>query len=162
MLDQPQQVTEPQMEQWVADFNSWDVCDQVCNNLFYLTPFVEQKIQQWVQREEEFVRRAGFTLIACLAWHSADMTDEQFIAYFPLLKMHSTDSRNFVRKAVNWALRNIGKRNLSLNQSAVALAQELQQMQDKTARWIASDALRELQSEKVQQCLRKNLPAKNT
>jgi len=154
MLDLPEQVSEQQMEDWIVDFNSWDVCDQVCNNLFYLTPFVEGKIQEWVQREEEFVRRAGYTLIACLAWHDKQMPDAHFIAYFPLLKAHAADSRNYVRKAVNWALRNIGKRNLALNQAAIAFAQELQGMEDKTARWIASNALRELQSDKVQQRVR--------
>ena len=155
MIDIPAEATEAQLEHWVADFNSWDICDQVCDNLFQHTPFAWQKITEWHTREEEFVKRAAFTLIACKAWHDKTAADEQFIALFPVIKADADDPRNFVKKAVNWALRNIGKRNLALNQAAIAFSEELLLMDDKTARWIARDALKEMQSEKKQARLSK-------
>jgi 3-methyladenine DNA glycosylase AlkD len=155
MIDLPQQVTEKQMETWVKDFDSWDVCDQCCLNLFRKTPFAYDKVAEWSQREEEFVKRAAFALIATLAVHDKKAADESFIACLPIIKREATDERNFVKKAVNWALRQIGKRNLSLNQSAIQAAQEIRQLDSKSARWIAADALRELTSDKVQQKLRK-------
>jgi 3-methyladenine DNA glycosylase AlkD len=127
----------------------------VCDNLFEHTPFAWRKITEWHTREEEFVRRAAYALIACKAWHDKTAPDEKFIALFPVIKANATDPRNFVRKAVNWALRNIGKRDLALNQAAIAFSEELLLLDDKTARWIASDALRELKSEKMQARLRK-------
>ena len=156
MIDRPEDVTEAQMEAWVADFNSWDVCDQVCGNLFEKTPFVWQKITAWAARDEEYVRRAAFALIAGLAWHDKRVTDEQFIATFPLMKAAATDDRNFVKKAVNWALRNIGKRNAALNAAAIDAARDIQRIDSRAARWIAADALRELQSDAVQQRLQKS------
>lgn len=150
MIDIPGQVTETQLEQWVADFDAWDICDQVCMNLFEKVPAAIAHIPQWVNREEEFVRRTPFSLIACLAWHDKQASDASFIAYFPLLSQAATDERNFVKKAVNWALRNIGKRNPHLNQAAIQFAQKLQKMDSKSARWIAADALRELTSDAVQ------------
>ena len=153
-IDEPGKVTEDQIEKWVKDFNSWDICDQVCDNLFMHTRFAYPKIYEWAEREEEFVKRASFTLIACLSWHDKNATDQDFIRMFPLIKKASTDERNFVRKAVNWALRNIGKRNLNLNKEAVKLARELEKMDSKSARWIAKDAIRELTSEKMQERLK--------
>ncbi len=153
MIDRPQDVTEAQMEAWVADFNSWDVCDQVCGNLFEKTPFVWQKITAWAARDEEYVRRAAFAMIAGLAWHDKRVTDDQFIATFPLMKAAATDDRNFVKKAVNWALRNIGKRNAALNAAAIEAARDIGRIDSRAARWIAADALRELQSDAVQQRL---------
>jgi 3-methyladenine DNA glycosylase AlkD len=114
MVDDPAKVTESQMEEWVHEFNSWDVCDQCCSNLFDKTPFALQKIYEWTDNEHEFVRRAGFVLIACLAVHDKKREDTSFKELLPLIIEHSTDPRNFVRKAVNWALRQIGKRNLAL------------------------------------------------
>jgi len=154
MIDVPQQVTETQMEAWVKDFDSWDVCDQCCLNLFRKTPFAYQKVDKWSRREEEFVKRAGFALMATLAVHDKQAGDEAFIGFLPSIKREATDERNFVKKAVNWALRQIGKRNLSLNQIAIQTAQEIQQLDSKSARWIAADALRELTGDKVQQKLR--------
>jgi 3-methyladenine DNA glycosylase AlkD len=148
-------VTQKQGEKWVKDFNSWDVCDQVCMNLFEKTPWAWQKIIEWAGREEEFVKRAAFALMACLAWHDKNAPDENFIKLFPLLRQGATDERNFVRKAVNWALRNIGKRNIRLNRAAIQLAEEIGRIDSKTARWIASDAIRELKSVPVQQRLKK-------
>lgn len=150
MIDLPEAVTEDQMEAWVADFNSWDVCDQVCLNLFEKTPYAQQKISEWSRRDEEFVKRAGYALIAGLAWHDKKATDDQFIGYFPVIKSGATDERNFVKKAISWALRNIGKRNLHLNKAAIMVANEIQRIDSKAARWIASDTLRELESEKIQ------------
>jgi len=155
MIDRPAEVTEQQMEEWVRDINSWDVCDQVCMNLFEKVPFARKKISEWSRREEEFVKRTAYSLIACLAWHDKKAPDEDFIQLLPIIKEGATDERNFVKKAVNWALRNIGKRNANLNRAAIVATKEIQQMDSRAARWVASDALRELESEAVQKRLRK-------
>ena len=106
MVDEPKAVTEEQLEAWVKDFDSWDVCDQVCMNLFEKTPLAWKKIAEWSGRDEEFVRRAAFALLACLAWHDKKAPDQKFAGLLPLVAQASTDQRNFVRKAVNWAVRN--------------------------------------------------------
>ena len=155
MIDDPKRVTEGQLEKWVSDFDSWDVCDQVCMNLFEKSPLACRKIVEWSRREEEFVKRAAFGLIACLAWHDKEAGDEKFIRLFPLIIQGATDERNFVKKAVNWALRNIGKRNLNLNKAAVNTAKEIQRLDSKAARWIAADTIRELDSEAVQRRLKR-------
>ena len=155
MIDDPKQVTEAQMEGWVKGINSWDVCDQVCMNLFEKTPLAWKKVVDWSGRNEEFVKRSAFSLIACLAWHDKKSEDEKFIKLFPLIVQGATDERNFVKKAVNWALRNIGKRNLNLNKAAVNTAKQIQRLDSKAARWIASDTLRELESGAVQERLKK-------
>ena len=154
MIAEPEKLTEQQMEHWVVDINSWDICDQVCMNLFEKTPLAEKKIYEWSLREEEFVKRASYALIACLAWHDKEASDEAFTQYFPVIMVGATDERNFVKKAVNWALRNIGKRNQALNKEAIEVAKEIQGIDSKSARWIASNAIRELESEKVQDRLR--------
>jgi 3-methyladenine DNA glycosylase AlkD len=148
-IDDPAQVTDEQMEQWVADFDSWDLCDQVCG-MFERTPHARRKVLEWSERDEEFVKRAAFAIVAGLAVHDKKAPDSDFEEFFPLIVAQSTDGRNFVKKAVNWALRNIGKRNLALNQRAIELAAQLKESDDRTARWIGSDAYRELTSEKVQ------------
>lgn len=155
MIDEPEKLTEKQMEDWVKDINSWDVCDQVCANLFEKTSLAWKKILDWSEREEEFVKRTAFALIACLAWHDKEAEDEKFIKLFPVIRRGATDERNFVKKAVNWALRNIGKRNPNLNKAAIKTAKEIQRIDSKASRWIASDAIRELESESVQRRLRK-------
>lgn len=155
MIAEPEKLTEQQMENWVVDINSWDICDQVCMNLFEKTPLAEKKIYEWSLREEEFVKRASYALIACLAWHDKEASDEAFTQYFPVIVVGATDERNFVKKAVNWALRNIGKRNQALNKEAIEVAKEIQGIDSKSARWIASNAIRELENEKVQERLRK-------
>jgi 3-methyladenine DNA glycosylase AlkD len=155
MIDEVKKVGERQMEDWVEGFDSWDVCDQVCMNLFEKTPLAWKKILDWSEREEEFVKRAAFALIACLAWHNKKAEDEKFTSLFPVIKRAAIDERNFVKKAVNWALRNVGKRNPNLNKAAIELAREIQQMNSKAAQWIASGAIRELESEAVQRRLRK-------
>ena len=149
MIAVPAQLTEEQMEAWVKDFDSWDVCDQVCMNLFERSPLARRKIVEWSLRDEEFIRRAAFALLACVAWHDKRATDEELIAFLPVVERCSTDERNFVKKAVNWALRTIGKRNRALNQAAIEPAWRIQRLDSKAARWIASDALRELESAKV-------------
>jgi 3-methyladenine DNA glycosylase AlkD len=153
MVDEPKAVTEEQLEAWVKDFDSWDVCDQVCMNLFDRVPLAWQKVGDWSQREEEFVKRAAYTLIACLAWHDKEAGDEKFVALLPVIVKGATDERNFVKKAVNWALRHIGKRNPNLNKLAIKTAEEIQKIDSRAARWIAADALRELTSEAVQKRL---------
>ena len=153
-VDEPARVTDAQLERWVADFDSWDVCDQVCD-LFGKTPFAYQKAFEWSQRQEEFVKRAGFVLMAELAAHDKNASDEKLAQFLPVIARESTDERNFVKKAVNWALRNIGKRNPHLNELAIETAGQIRQtFGSKSARWIAADALRELKGEKVQARLR--------
>jgi 3-methyladenine DNA glycosylase AlkD len=145
LLADPKQVTPELMEDWIKDFDAWDVCDQVCGNLFDKTPYAYQKAIQWCQREPEYVRRAGFTMIAVLAVHDKKAPDETFLPFFPLIKQYSGDERNFVKKAVNWALRQIGKRNSHLRGLAIEWAGEIRQTNTKAGRWIANDAIRELQ-----------------
>jgi 3-methyladenine DNA glycosylase AlkD len=132
------------------DFDPWDVCDQVCN-LFEQTPYVYSKVVEWVGRKEEFVRRAAFALMAGLAVHDKKACDEKFEQFFPLIEQAATDDRDFVRKAVNWALRSIGKRSKALNEKAIKVAREIQKIDSRTAKWIASDALRELSNRKIQE-----------
>jgi 3-methyladenine DNA glycosylase AlkD len=146
----PEKLTEAEMERWVSGFDSWDVCDQVCMNLFQEVPFARRKIREWARREEEFVRRAAFALIACLAWHDDEAPDTVFTGFFPLIKRYAGDERNFVKKAVNWALRNIGKRNTRLNKAAIRTAKDLSHAESRSARWIGADALRELTGPAVQ------------
>lgn len=149
MIDDPKQVTEIQMEQWAGAFNSWDICDQCCSNLFDKTEFAIAKTVAWAGRQEEFVKRAGFTMMACLAVHSKKTDDGQFIEFLPLIVRESKDKRNFVRKAVNWALRQIGKRNVQLHNEALVIAEKLMLSEDATARWIGKDAWKELTNEKI-------------
>ena len=151
----PVQVTEKQMDSWVKDFDSWDVCDQACTSLFDLTPYANKKVFEWAKDEKEFVKRAAFSTIAGLAVHDKKSDDEKFEKFFPMIKRESDDNRKYVKKAVNWALRNIGKRNLNLNKKAIKIAEEIQKIDSKSAKWIASDTIRELNSEKVKQKLKK-------
>lgn len=153
MLDEPARVTEAQMEKWAGDFESWDVCDQVCMNLFDRTTFARRKIIEWAGRKEEFVRRAAFSLIASLACHDKKSPDSAFLEFLPVIKAASTDERNYVRKAVNWALRGVGKRNRALKAAALKTAREISKMDSKAARWIAADAIRELESAAVRKRL---------
>jgi 3-methyladenine DNA glycosylase AlkD len=154
MIDDPNQVTVKQMEVWVKDFDSWDVCDQCCSNLFDKSRFAVRKAIEWSSRKEEFVKRAGFVLMAALAVHDKDASDATFHRFLAIVDRECTDERNFVKKAVNWVLRQIGKRNLALNKSAIDTARKIRERESKTARWIASDALRELTSRNVQRKIR--------
>jgi 3-methyladenine DNA glycosylase AlkD len=155
MVADPAKLTEGQMEEWVKDIDSWDVCDQVCMNLFEKSQLAWKKIIDWSEREEEFVKRTAFSLIACLAWHDKKASDEKFVELLPVIMREAADERNFVKKAVNWALRNMGKRNVHLNEAAISTAKEIQRLDSKAARWIAADAIRELESDAVQSRLRK-------
>ena len=155
MVGDPAKLTEEQMEEWVKGINSWDVCDQVSMNLLERNQLAWKKIIDWSDREEEFVKRTAFSLMACLAWHDKKASDEEFIELLPIIVREATDERNFVKKAVNWALRNIGKRNLNLNRAAINAAKEIQQLDSKAARWIAADAIRELESYAIQSRLKK-------
>ncbi|HEY4667606.1 MAG TPA: DNA alkylation repair protein, partial [Anaerolineales bacterium] len=148
-VDDPAAVTSAQMDRWVKDFDSWDVCDQACLSLFDKSPLAWQKIPRWAGREQEFVKRAAFALIAGLAWHDKQAADQRFTDLFPILMKGADDDRNYVKKAVSWAIRNIGKRNPKLNRAAVKLAKDIQRMDSKASRWVAADAMRELQSDVV-------------
>jgi 3-methyladenine DNA glycosylase AlkD len=148
-IDDPCLVSETQMEAWVAQFDSWDVCDQVCSSLFDRTAFAWVKAVEWAGRDEEFVKRAGFVLMAALSVHDKDAVDERYLAFLPLIAREAGDERNFVKKAANWALRQIGKRNGALNEAAVEAARQIDLQGSRSARWIAKDALRELTSDKV-------------
>lgn len=155
MIDDPQLVTEDQMERWGGEFDYWEICDQVCMNLFQKTPMAWQKATEWSTRQDESHKRAAFVLMSRLAVTEKKAPDEKFEAFLPLIKNEATDERNMVKKAVNWALRQIGKRNLKLNAKAIQVAEEIHQMDSKSAKWIASNALRELKSGAVQNRLRK-------
>ncbi len=155
-IDRPEWVTAEQMDAWTKDFDNWGVCDSTCGRLFSRTgQLAHKKVWQYVKAKQEYIRRTAFTLIAALAVHDKKSSDELFIKYLPLIKKYVTDERNYVRKAVNWALRQIGKRNLALNKAAIACAKEIKKIDSKSARWIAGDALRELQGEAVQKRLSK-------
>jgi 3-methyladenine DNA glycosylase AlkD len=154
MVDDPARVTERQMEAWARGFDAWDIVDGTCASLFDRTPFAYDKAFAWSEREEEFVKRAGFVLMATLAVHDKDAHDEALSAFLPVIEREAGDRRNFVRKAVNWALRQIGKRNLSLNEAAIRTGERILADGPRAARWVASDALRELRSEAVQARLR--------
>jgi 3-methyladenine DNA glycosylase AlkD len=149
LIDDPQQVTSAQMDRWMRDFDSWDVCDQVCGNLFDRTRSGRRKAAAWARRGPEYERRAGFSLMAAIAWHDGEAGDDVFISYLSTIENYAFDERNFVKKAVNWALRNIGKRSRRLNKSAVACARRIAKQDSRAARWIAADALRELTNPKV-------------
>lgn len=140
----PQQFTAAQMDAWVKGMQSWDVCDQACNNAFVHSPLAWRKVPQWARRRDEFARRAAFALLASLAVHDRHAGDDQFRAALPLIEAAADDERNFVKKAVNWALRQIGKRNPALRIDALAVAARLRGAPCPAARWIGTDAMREL------------------
>ena len=154
LIDNPKEVTKEQMDRWVKDFDCWDVCDQTCMNFFRYTQFAYQKAVEWSGRDEEFVKRAGFVMMATLAVSDKKAVDLEFERFFPIMKREATDNRNFVKKAINWALRQIGKRNMELNRKAIEVAKDIEKIDSKAAKWIASDAIRELKSEKVQKMLK--------
>ena len=157
LIDDPAQVTEEQMEAWVLDFDNWATCDVCCSNLFDRTPFAHRKAAEWSRRGEEYVKRAGFALMAALAVHDKKASEAQFGRFLKIIERESADDRNFVKKAVNWALRQIGKRNLALSRKAVQTAERIRSAGTRSGRWIAADALRELRSEAVQKRLRRTV-----
>lgn len=156
LIDEPAMVSEAQMETWVADLDSWDVCDGVCGNLFDRTPFALDKAVEWSSREPEFEKRAAFALMASAAVHRKDLPDAAFASLLPVIRAQAIDERNYVKKAVSWALRQIGKRSSGLNSQAVRTAERIERIDSRAARWVARDALRELRSDAVQARLRKS------
>ena len=149
MVADPKQTTSELVDRWTEEFDAWDICDLCCQNLFRLTSFAYDKVYEYALREEEFVRRTAFALMATLAVGDKAAEDERFLPFFGLIERTSGDSRNFVRKAVNWALRQIGKRNQRLHREALEVSRRLVSMSDKTAVWIGKNALRELSDPKV-------------
>lgn len=150
LISEPRKVTGAQMELWVRDFDNWDSCDGTCCHLFVFADAAWEKAFAWTKRKDEFQKRGGFALAAYLAYRDNTTADSKYLKFLKVIEREAGDERNFVRKAVNWALRNIGKRNLELNRAAIATAKRLRGTELRAARWIAADALRELQGEAVQ------------
>lgn len=155
LIDDPKMVAPEQMEDWAADFDNWATVDGTCGYLFCRTPYAYEKAFEWPSRDEEFIKRAAFSLMAYLAVHDKRADDDKLAAFLPVIEEHSDDERNFVKKSVNWALRQIGKRSLFLNKLAIETAERIRLQNTSPARWIASDALRELRSEKVSERLQR-------
>jgi 3-methyladenine DNA glycosylase AlkD len=155
LIDDPAAVTERQMEHWVRDFDNWAICDTCCGNLFDKTPYAVEKATSWSLRKEEFIKRAAFSMMAALAVHDKAMHDHVFKNFLRIVEREAHDERNFVRKAVNWGLRQIGKRNEALNRAAVASARRIGRQQSRSAKWIAADALKELTSPAVQRRIKR-------
>ena len=149
LVGEPDKVGDAEMEAWVREIDSWDVCDALMGNLYTRCPLAWEKARAWTGRKQEFVKRAGFVLAARLAVHDKAAEDGRFLSYLPVIEREAGDGRNMVMKAVNWALRQIGKRNSRLHAAAIACAEDIRRQDTKSARWIASDALRELNSDKV-------------
>lgn len=150
LVEEPQKVDSCQLNEWVNAFYSWDLVDQACINLLRFIPEAVDDIFIWCNSDEEFVKRTAFSLIAVLAVHNRD---SDFDKYFEIIKEGSTDNRNFVKKSVNWALRQIGKSNADNNKKALKLAYEILEIDNKASKWVALSAIRELESEKVQKKL---------
>ncbi len=146
MVEDPGAVDEEQLEAWVSDFDSWDLCDLCCGGLFDRLPVAYEKALEWSGREEEFVKRAGFALMAALAVHDKEAPDSRFYRFLSAIEKGSVDERNFVKKAVNWALRQVGKRSATLNGRALEVASRISKRESRAARWVAADAMRELES----------------
>ncbi len=149
LIDDPKLVTRGQMDAWAVDFDNWATCDSTCGNLFSYTPFAYEKAFEWAEREDEFVKRAGIVLVAWLAVHDKKSSDDVIGEFLPLLESKADDDRNFIKKAVNWSLRAIGKRSIYLHEKALRTAFRIREQGTRSARWIAADALRELTNEKT-------------
>jgi 3-methyladenine DNA glycosylase AlkD len=150
LISEPGRVTGAQMELWVRDFDNWDTCDGTCCHLFVFADAAWEKAFAWTKRKDEFQKRGGFALAAYLAYRDKSAADAKYVRFLKVIEREADDDRNFVRKAVNWALRNIGKRNVRLNRAAIAMAKRLGGKESRSARWIAADALRELEGDAVQ------------
>lgn len=148
-VGEPKKMTLKEMDKWVRDFNSWDICDQTCSSLFDKTPYAYDLARKWCEEPSEFVKRAGFVMMAAIAVHDKKAPDKNLLQFLPLIENGADDERNFVKKAVNWALRQIGKRSLFLHGHALKTAERIAQQNSKSARWIAADALRELNDPKI-------------
>jgi 3-methyladenine DNA glycosylase AlkD len=143
-VDEPKRVTPEQMEQWALEFDSWAICDTACFALFASTPAAWEMVERWHHRREEFVRRAAFAMIASLVLHDKRGTDQAFVRGLELIESGAADSRNFVKKSVNWALRTVGKRNRALNAAAIVVAERLAASTDAAERWVGKSAVKEL------------------
>ncbi|MHB1051314.1 MAG: DNA alkylation repair protein [Bacteroidota bacterium] len=161
LIADPDAMTSRLLNSWAGDFDSWAVCDTCCVELFCYTIHAVPKIFQWSTHTDEFVKRAGFVLIPALAIHRRELDDDLFRSFFPLIVRESTDGRNFVRKAVNWALRSIGKKNPVLHTEALSIARQLSRRPNPVARWIGSDAIKDLQSEPTQRRFERMKEKKN-
>ncbi len=167
-LADPKQMNKTIINRWVRDFDNWAICDGVCMHCFRDAPYGHELVLKWVKQKQEFVRRAGFTMIATLCVNDKKSDDIVFLKYLPIVYKYATDERNYVKKAVNWALRQIGKRNLKLNTAAIKMAKKIQKLDSPAAKWVAADALRELKSAAVQKRLKRNMqsylkkPKRNT
>lgn len=157
IVAEPKRVTLAQMEEWVADLDSWDLCDQCCTNLWVRTPFARDQALVWSERDKEFVKRAGFVLMVQVAGKDKGAPAELLHHYLARAEREAYDERNFVKKAVNWVIREIGQRNAELNAAAITTSQRLQASDSRAARWVGSDALRELTSEKIAQRVARQL-----
>ena len=146
MVADPLKISRTTMDRWAADFDSWDICDACSYAFFDRTPYAVAKIHKWAKDKREFVRRAAFATIAGIAVHDKEASDQVFLAFLPLIEQYAFDERNFVRKAVNWALRAIGKRNPALCSAAIECAERVRSQGTTSARWVAADALRELRA----------------
>ncbi len=155
LIGESEKVTSTQMDRWVRDFDSWDVVDAACCYLYAQAKPAWKKTAEWSRRPEEFVKRASFSLVAYLAYKDKAAPDLRFTRFLRVIEREAHDERNFVRKAVNWALRNIGKRNMRLNREAIRAAEGIREQGSRSARWIAADALRELKSDGVQKRLQR-------
>jgi 3-methyladenine DNA glycosylase AlkD len=153
LIGESEKVTAAEMDRWARDFDSWDVVDAACCYLYANARPAWNKAEAWSRRSEEFVKRASFSLAAYLAYKDKAAPDVRFVQFLLVIEREAHDERNFVRKAVNWALRNIGKRNVNLNREAISAAERIREQGSRAARWIASDALRELKSDAVQERL---------
>ena len=145
----PKEVTEPLMEKWVKTFENWEICDSFCMGLFAKSEFALAKILEWTKRKREFEKRAGFATLAAYCMADKTSENELFEQFFPIIKREANDERLYVKKAINWSLRNIGKRNIDLKEMAINIANEILNFESKPAKWIAKDALKELQKEGV-------------
>ena len=154
-IGEPEKITAAEMERWVRDFNSWDIVDAACCYLYAHTKFAWKKAAEWSRRSEEFEKRAAFSLVAYLSYKDKEAPDARFVQFLRVIESEAHDERNFVKKAVNWTLRNIGKRNVRLNREAIRAAERIRRQDSRAARWIAADALRELKSNAVQKRLQR-------
>jgi 3-methyladenine DNA glycosylase AlkD len=154
-VDDPARVTPAQMDRWCKDFDSWAICDTACFALFDRTPHALAKVKAWAKSDDEFVKRAAFALLASLTVHGKEVTEAQFVRCLPLVERAAQDERNFVKKAVNWALRSLGKKSPALNVAAIAASERLAQQPGAAPRWVGKNALRELSGPSVQRRLAK-------
>jgi len=156
LVEKPENLTEQQIKKWVSEIDSWDICDMLTGSLLDKSEMAIGKMSRWAKDGREFVRRTPFSMIAWLACHNKTYKDEDFEKYFKLIIKASCDERNFVKKAVNWALRGIGKRNMNLRKRALEVAREIKNVNSKSARWIANGAICELSSTKIIEMVKKH------